>query len=108
MMHVREATPAEMVYAYDIISWIALENDNLVAAGGFRRDKGRLWGFLDVFSEVGSGLSVVRAAKRIVEKVKEPIYAMCDHELESAPRLLRLLGFSPTDESRCGMTIWRR
>lgn len=69
----------------------------------------RVWLHFDVLSDAArtASLLIVRAARDLLADVAGPVYALCDEQrYATAPRLLRLCGFTPTSETWGKDTIW--
>jgi hypothetical protein len=80
------------------------------AMGGLIRDDDRTWGYLDVKGALDkeTGLSVIRAARKVLRRAGEAVYVTCDEaQYGNAPRLLKALGFEKTDEVLNGYEVWR-
>src|SRR3990167_7544897 len=106
-MRVSKASAEEICAMFGFEGWIGREGDSVVGIAGFRREEGRVWGFLDL-AEKPASLTLVRAVKAKLKTLGEPVYVACDDEKhESAPKLLRLLGFAPIDETLLGMRVWK-
>ena len=78
----------------------AIVDSEIVGMGGFARlhdHHDRLWAFLNVMP--GARMNGFRIARRLMRKLhdrNETVFIQCDGDY--ATRLLRLLGFEPTDE----------
>ena len=108
MTTVRPATPADFIaYCGELVETHALEHDGrLLAISVIMRQSGRLWATLDVRPGVNA-LVLVRAIRAARSRLGEPIYVECQsHAYETAERLLRIIGFVPTQERRKGMGVW--
>src|SRR3990167_2145567 len=107
-MLIYEASPNEICDFFGLWGWIGVdEDDRVVGIAGFRREAGRVWGFLDLKGKPPS-LTLVRAIKRKLQEIGEPVYVACDEQrYQSAPKLLGLLGFAPIDETLIGLRVWR-
>lgn len=84
---------------------IAVHEGRVVASGGFLRIDGVLWAFLNITEEIG-GLAILLAVRRGLKNATEMVYAPCDERQEQSKRLLKILGFKPTNQKRHGMVIW--
>lgn len=105
-MLVTEATPEEICRFFGIEAWVGIKDDRVVGIAGFRRDGDRVWGFLDL-SGKPPPLTMIKAIKRRLDETDEPVYVGCaEHLFPSAPKLLTLLGFAPTEETVQGMRVW--
>lgn len=81
---------------------VALAGGAVRAIGGLANEAetGRVWGFLNVKDGAERfGVRVVRALLRGLKDWNGTVFVQCD-ELPSAERLLNVLGFKPTDETR--------
>lgn len=102
----RPAVPDDFLAYYgETIEATALEIDGEVVAicAVMRRDE-RLWATLDIRG--GHTLSIVRAIQDGLKR-HSPVYVECQSAFPTAERLLRIIGFTPTDERRRGMGVWR-
>lgn len=81
-----------------------------IAVGGFATDAGgRVWAWLDTRPDrmEGHGRAIVRAIRRQLEAAGATVYVQCDSaKFATAERLLRLLGFEPTDGVLENREIW--
>jgi hypothetical protein len=113
---VRPATRAEIEAYHDDLSChvedagVALYNGEIIAMGGFARKHDRIWVTLDLEDSARRfGLRLVRAMQRGLRARGETVFIQCDGD--HAERLLRILGFVPTDEAitdmRDGKTFLR-
>lgn len=69
----------------------------------------RSWGFLDIRADrVGNhGPKVVRAVRRYLDALGKPVLVLCHAEqFPTAPKLLTVLGFKPTDTYADGKRVW--
>ena len=92
------AVDAEIVCAKALI-----DEGNPVALGGIARLPGddRLWAFLDVQTIGSAGLRTVRALARGLHACNEDVFIQCAGP--HAERLLRILGFTPTGETKADL-----
>jgi hypothetical protein len=95
-------------YYGEPVAQTALEIDGAVCAIGLvRRQEGRLWGTLDTRPGV-KALTMIRAIRNIISAYDEPVYVECQsYKHATAERLLKAIGFAPTEEWRNGMRVWR-
>lgn len=106
------AFPHDIVAFYmQPLDYHMLKIDGVPAAfGGYvRGDDGRLWAFLDTKPEVvrSGGMAVVKAVRAALDAVSEPVYVHCHAaKFATAERLLRVLGFAPTDEIIDEKRVW--
>ena len=107
-MLIYEASPNEICDFFGLWGWIGIDdNDRVVGIAGFRREGGRVWGFLDLKGKPPS-LTLIRVVKLKLSEIGEPVFVACDEDThKSAPKLLALLGFAPIDETLLGMRIWK-
>jgi hypothetical protein len=103
---IRAATPdeiAEFQSQYDHDAPTVLEMDlaergqEILAMGGFASKHGRVWAVLTVMD--GAERYGVRLVRRVLQRLRahgETVYVQCDGDY--AERLLKLLGFMPTNE----------
>jgi hypothetical protein len=110
---IRPASVADLLLAYSrkqVSAFILERGDEICACGGtFQRD-GRNWAFLDILSEVTpkEGVRIVRAVRRVVQHLQSEAVIICDEETyAAAPRLLRAVGFEPTEEIINGARVWK-
>ena len=70
----------------------------------------RLWLNFDAQDGAqAAALAVVRAALDMTTWLAEPVYALCESDVHAtAPRLLRLCGFAPINETWGGTGIWQK
>lgn len=80
-----------------------------VAIGGVYLMNGEWWGYLEVRGrlDAAEAISMIRFMGAWLRQHKMPISVACDARLESAPRLLRLLGFSKTERRYNNMDVWQ-
>ncbi len=105
---IREASPAllkKLIGAHAAHVERAWVMDDASALGGFCRFEGRLWAFYDVLGPVGP--RVFYAIRSVLEAQEEDVFAPCNDLHATAPRLLALLGFVPTQETRFAMRVWK-
>jgi hypothetical protein len=107
-MLIAKATPQEICEFFGLEAWIGIdEDDRKVGLAGFRREEGRVWGFLDLAANPPP-LTLIRAVKARLKELGEPVYVASDEEKHpSSPKLLSLLGFAPIDETLLGMRVWK-
>ena len=81
-----------------------------IAMGAVARVNGAPWAILRVSGDVsGYGMRIVRALRAGLDGIEEPVRTLCHVDLyPEAPRLLRLLGFVPTQETYDDRTVWIR
>lgn len=97
---------------------LMLRGQSVIGMGGIAKlhdGDPRLWAWLDVVPMTArDGLAAVRTIRAFLHELNQDVYLQCDGDF--AERMLRLLGFEPTDETktdyRTGMTqkgvwIWR-
>lgn len=87
--------------------FLGINDGGVAASGGFFFIDGKLWAALNVY-EPKIGIRIVRAVRRVLNEVPVPVYAPCNEAHPQAKRLMKVLGFEPTDEKRHGMTVWRK
>jgi hypothetical protein len=113
---VKQATDADYFafFGDKIPSWVVWWGGERVALVGFtlRQEDERFWGFFNVKEGLGPrvGMMIVREIQRNFKALTEDVYVTCDdiNYENTAPRLLRLWGFKPTDDNYEGMRIWVR
>lgn len=95
-------------YYGEAIEQVALEiNGRTLAIGVVLRHEGRLWGTLDTRPGVNV-MAMIRAVQAAILRQGEPVFVECQsHKHATAERLLKAIGFAPTDEWRNGMRVWR-
>jgi hypothetical protein len=107
---IRPATAADIAAFYGAVQslHVAMVAGRPVALGGFVEEEGRLWVFLDVRDGAAAhGASIVRALRRELRQANRTVFAPCNAgRFPRAERLLRLLGFEPTEETRHDMRVW--
>jgi hypothetical protein len=108
---IREATYADLLtfYRTHVPAYVLERDGRLLACGGvFERD-GRAWAYFDVAGQVSQSdvLAMMRALKSGIAELGKEVSIGCDEGFETAPRLLRLLGFEATDETFNGMRVWK-
>lgn len=111
--HSREIRPA---YPHEVAAffgerteWVAaLIDGEAVALGGVYHENGRAWGHVEIRDGARRmGARIVLALFKALLDRNEDIYTQCDEASHpGAPRLLRLLGFETTDETRNGLRVW--
>lgn len=87
-----------------------LERDGVVVAcGGIMERDGRAWGWFDVKGKVSrsEALTLMRKMRAFLKEWGEELYIVCDEQFATAPKLLRLQGFEPTEETYNGSRIWK-
>ena len=116
-MEIRQATPEEIEAFYPKNPMFPIEahgafvDGKPIAMAGILReplyygtlveDLGGLIGFLDVREKTdGLGANAIRAIRRWLRDRNETITVQCDDGFPGAERLLRLLGFQPTEDKR--------
>lgn len=58
-----------------------------------------LWGFVEVYGDAGAhGYKIARALLSGLKRAGRPVKVQCDADIETAPRLLKALGFKETDQ----------
>ena len=81
-------------------AWGAFEDETCVAIAGYVPWEGRLWVCFEVFKRgTACGAAMVRALQKGLEYHNRTCVVQCDDK-PTAPRLLRLLGFTPTEDFR--------
>lgn len=90
---------------------VSLGAEPVAAAGLIRVDDGRLFMFFDVadglLNGVGHAKFIVRAAREMLSQVDEAVWTPChDAKYKSAPKLVALCGFVPTDEMIEDARVW--
>ena len=99
--------PAEVWEMEDILQWRAAccnevwtatdESGRMIAMCGYVPVQDRTFAFLEyVYPRYGA--SVVRAMRHGLRSHGKTIYVQCDDRHQTAARLLKILGFTPTDE----------
>jgi len=108
---IRPATAAdiEAFYGQKFNLHTAVIDGRPVALGGFMKEDGRLWVFLDVLPDAALvGTAIVRALRHHLHKAGQDVYAHHDAaKFPEAARMLRLLGFKPTGETVNNMRVWK-
>lgn len=110
---IRLATTADLIRAYggtEFPSYVMERDGTICACGGMFPRDGRLWAFFDVLANVTSreAIEIVRGVRRVVREAKAPVYVLCDDEnYATAPRLLKVLGFEPTEEISNNSRVWK-
>ena len=102
-LEIRAATPVEIAAYHDdlakhvIEADVAIVGNRIVGMGGFCELDGRHWVVLNVEPEARLyGVRIVRSLLRKLHTVERTVFIQCDGG--RAERLVRLLGFVPTDE----------
>lgn len=97
----------------DLPSWVVWEGDERLAIAGITLNpaEGRWWGYFDLRDGAhltpAAGAALALSMRRGLETVGYDVYATCQEEdFMTAPRLLRLIGFYPTNEHRDGLEVW--
>lgn len=109
---IRRATVADYMAFFhgELPSWTAVHNGEVVAMGGFVERSNRCFAYFNVKQGGVSpavGATVFRAVLRHLRAVKGSVYVTCDAlEFPGAERLLRVLGFKPTEEWDNNMRVW--
>lgn len=87
--------------------YLGIDDGRVVASGAFFLIDGRLWAAVTIY-ERRPGAAIVRAVKRILDECPMPVYAQHNETHATAERLMKILGFEPTRETRHGLTVWRK
>jgi hypothetical protein len=107
---IRQATYADLMTFYQApVPAYVLERDGQVCAcGGLLNRDGRVWAYFDVGTQVtqGEAFAMMKALRRGLAAIGQDVYIVCDHSFATAPRLLRALGFEPTDETFNEHGVW--
>ena len=87
---------------------VAEQNGVRVGVVAMCLSEDRVWAFLDVERSLSLGrvAGLVRAMQDGLIETNRVIHTACNIAHDSAPRLLALLGFTPTDEIRDGYPVW--
>lgn len=89
---------------------LVVEGGEVLAVGGIAPIGARLWGFLNVKPEVvGMRWTLIRSIRARLKTLahRAAVYAPCETAASpNAERLLRLLGFVPTDEFVDDLRVW--
>lgn len=108
-VEIRPARADEVVafYATQVTPyWTAVADGELVAMGRIIEVDGRAWAFFNVRPVTSkSGVAIVRAVRRGLIEAQRTVHVQAENE--DAGRLLRILGFTPTDETANGKQVWR-
>lgn len=108
-MMLRPATIGDFSVFYTNVSgaWV-IEADGVIHAFGgmMRRPDGRLWAWIDTRPGVRP-VQFVKAVKAALRSSGETVYVPCEsNKFPTAEKLLRLLGFVPTEETHNEMRVW--
>lgn len=111
---VQKARPEDYIALFkETVSgmWVVYHGGERVGMGGIHYSyfDNRWWGFLAMKKSVDAegGLHLIRRMRSGLEFVTDDIYVLCDKKNHpSAPRLLRALGFEPTDETNFDLDVW--
>lgn len=100
-------------YRNVIPGWVIYHGGERVGMAGISHSNvdGRWWAYLNLKSDLDGegGLRLVREMRAGLEMISEDVYVLCEeHIYATAPRLLRILGFKPTDEVNGDMVVWVR
>jgi hypothetical protein len=105
---VRPATDAEIGLAYrsDAEHVVAVVDGQVVAYISFRTVDGRRWGGYIVLSDADPSVwnAIFYAFRRALRRQTEVVYVRAQDD--GAPRLLRLLGLTPANETFAGKDLW--
>jgi len=111
---IRPATAADVALFYGTSHdvQVAVVDGRPVAIGGLVEEDGRLWAFFNVRDGADAhSVRIVRLLHRGLSRtaeVRDTVFVACDAaQFPQAPRLLRLLGFTPTSETRNGLKVWK-
>jgi len=108
---IRPATYADLLtfYQSQVPAYVLERDGRLLACGGIFERDGRSWAYFDVSGQVSQTetLAMVRALRSGISALGREVSITCDEGFETAPRLLRLLGFKATDETFNGMRVWK-
>ena len=88
---------------------VAYVDGKPVAIAGLHRAEGRVWAFLNAFGPLPAILAIRRMRDVLAEAHRAgivSIYVTCEDRHVTAPRLLKLLGFQPTEEVRQGLRVY--
>ena len=116
-IHVRRATLAEVERYYGIavdlpaFAYIGEAGGTAVGCGGLAWAEGRCWLFFN--AEPGNGtfpFAVMRMAQRMQDLAvalgEQAVYVTQDTRFDTSERLIRLLGFTPLDETFREQKVW--
>ena len=108
-MTLRPATIGDFSQFYMDISdaWV-IEADGVIHAFGgmMRRPDGRIWAWIDTRPGVRP-VQFVKAVRAALRSCGETVYVPCEsNKFPTAEKLLRLLGFTPTEETHNDMRVW--
>jgi hypothetical protein len=108
---IRPATYADLLTFYQspVPAYVLERDGKLLACGGIFERDGRSWAYFDVAGQVSQAetLAMMRALRRGIAALGREVSITCDEGFETAPRMLRLLGFKATDETFNGMRVWK-
>jgi hypothetical protein len=108
-MTLRPATIGDFSLFYTDVSgaWVIEVDGVIYAIGGMmRRPDGRVWAWIDTRPGVNP-VQFVKAAKAALRSSSETVYVPCEsNKFPTAEKLLRLLGFTPTEETHNDMRVW--
>lgn len=109
MLTIRRATLSEtmqvcgVIAAVPVASWVGEFEGKPVGAGGLAWRFGRCWLWFNVAdSRPQFALAAVRQGKKLIAMAKalgeQTVYCWRDASVPSSAKLLRMMGFKPTDE----------
>lgn len=114
MIDVKPVSLAEAMafYRLTVQHFLATSGDVRLGMATLTRSNGRLWVFVDVVEGLSRTHSVaaIRAMAKGMRVMAsgEPLFVTCNIGMHAqAQRLLALLGFEPTGESRNGLEVFR-
>ena len=105
----RPATIGDFSLFYtDVSGAYVIEADGVIYAigGMMRRPDGRLWAWIDTRPGV-KPVQFIKAVRAALRSSSETVYVPCEsNKFATAEKLLRLLGFRPTEETHNEMRVW--
>ncbi len=99
----------EEFYNLRVAHYVCELDGKTLAMGTTTRAGDRLWGFFDVAEGLTAreAKAVLYAIQRGLRRMGEPVYVTSNEGVhDRATKLLRTIGFMPTDEIRNGKQIW--
>lgn len=110
---IRRATAADyFAFFNDVIpGWVVYNNGERIGMGGISWNAvdERWWGYLTMKGKPNhdGAMRIIREMQNGLRAIPHDVYVICDEKnYLSAPRLLRILGFEPTEETNFGLDVW--
>ena len=94
-----------------IPGWVLYHGGQRAAIAGISYDpeKDRWWAYFNIKRELtlDANLLLIREVRNGVRMIPHDVYVLCDESnYTTAPKLLGVLGFEPTDETNFGRDVW--